>query len=80
MATEQPTKAQIKRAIAGRKCAAKLEAAVEALNAYMSGCNTVGDASAVRGADDGRLRLVRDMQEYAIWLQALYDKEPAHAR
>lgn len=70
------------RAIAARKKAAlaaakKLEAATDAVNAYLHACNECNDGSGGErgGAWDGRRLLMRDMTEFAGWLTAVYDKE-----
>lgn len=76
--SDRDRKAQA-RADAARKkaaveCARKLEAASDALNAYLLACIECDDASRSRGADDGRLVLMSNMGEYAAWLRSVYDK------
>lgn len=76
--SDRDRKAQAKAEAARKKaalvCEAKLRAASEALNAYLFACNECRDASACRGADDGRLILVRNINEYANYLSSVYDK------
>lgn len=64
------------RAKAGQACAAKLEAAAAALNAYRYACNACDDASGdkMRGIADGRTMLMRDICEYAGYLDSLYNR------
>ncbi|ASL26742.1 hypothetical protein ACG10_10885 [Azotobacter chroococcum] len=70
------------RAIAKRKkaavtCAKKLESAAEALNDYLRACRECDDESSDRvGREwDGRNIMIRDIMEYAGWLDAVYGKE-----
>lgn len=65
------------RAEANRKktalaCVKKLEAAAEALYHFSWACNEVGDASAIRGADDSRTLLQASIREYANYLDSVY--------
>ena len=66
---------EARRAKAGRDLARKLDAAVDALRAYMSACNDIGDESRVKHAADGRIRLSEDCAEYASWLHGMYGGE-----
>ncbi|SEI91311.1 hypothetical protein SAMN04244579_02428 [Azotobacter beijerinckii] len=70
------------RAIAKRKkaavaCAKKLESAAEALNDFLRACRECDDESSDRvGREwDGRNIMIRDITEYAGWLDAVYGKE-----
>lgn len=60
------------------QAARKLEAAADAINAYMNACRDCEDGTAVKTGNgiDGRNRLIRDMTEFASYLDTLYDKEP----
>lgn len=78
--SERDKKAQA-RAEAARKKAAlalakKLEATADALNVFRQACNECRDGSGdeARGAADGRNILMRDMMEYAGWLESRYGK------
>ncbi|MEX8520033.1 MAG: hypothetical protein AB3X44_16105 [Leptothrix sp. (in: b-proteobacteria)] len=66
-------KAEAAKKKAALDCARKLEAAAESLNAFMSACRECGDQFE-RGAGDGRLRLVEDCMEYAMYLQSVFAK------
>lgn len=75
-------KKQTTRAIAARKksgitCAAKLEAAAEALRDYLRACNTCNDGSGdgERGYGDGRRILISQIAEYSSYLSAKYEKQ-----
>lgn len=74
-----------KRAEAARKkaaiaCAKKLEAAAEAVIAYLSACRECDDGSddRIQGISDGRHQLIGSMMEYSCWLLGVYDKEGNH--
>ena len=56
-------------------CARRLEAAADALNAFMLACLECDDASAARRADDGRVILVGNMMAYAGYLDQRYGSE-----
>ena len=57
---------------AGQSCAAKLEAAADALNAYLSACNACRDGSGDERTSlaDSRTRLIGDLMEYAGFLNS----------
>jgi len=61
---------------AGQACAAKLRGAVGALNVYLSACRECADGSGdeKRGIADGRTILMRELNEYAAYLESLYNK------
>lgn len=65
---------ELARQKAGLECARKLEAAADALNKYMSACADCDDSSAPRANDDGRISLVRNIMEYATYLNSVYNK------
>lgn len=67
-------KAEAARAKAALACSKKLEAAADALNEFTSACLDCADASAPRGADDGRRLLMQSMMEYASYLNGVYSK------
>jgi hypothetical protein len=70
---------EIRAVVARRKAALalakRLEAAADAMNAFMSACMECDDESAPRRADDGRATLMRNMMEYAGYLESVYEKE-----
>lgn len=68
------SKAEKQREKAGRDAAKKLDAACDALHAFMRACNACDDASAVRGADDSRILLIRSMAEYGRYLEGRFDR------
>ncbi len=70
---------KLARADAARKkaalaCAKALAKASDELHAFVRACNAVGDASAYRGPDDGRTLLASRCDEYANYLESVYDK------
>jgi len=69
-------RAEAARKKAGQACAKKLEAAADALNAYLSACNECNDVCGNERTSiaDGRVRLIADLMEYAGWLEGVYDK------
>lgn len=69
-------RAEAARKKAGLACAAKLEAAAEALSAYLSACRECNDKSGdeLRGISDGRHRLISDCMEYSGFLRSRYEK------
>lgn len=67
-------RAEAARKKAALACANKLESASKALNEYLHACNACSDASGSRGADDGRMRLMRDLNEYSGYLTSVYAK------
>lgn len=77
--SDREVKAQAKAETARKKaainCARKLEAASQALlNEFLAACNECGDASRGRGLDDGRMILMRNINEYAGYLDNVYNK------
>lgn len=62
-----------KQELAARKAqprvAAALEKACDEMNAYLTAC--VGTAREAKRGDDGRLRLIEQMAEYATYLRSL---------
>ena len=70
---------QAKRRTTALACVKKLNAAAEALGAFLHACNECGDASAslrVQGKGvDGRETLIRDLCEYATYLDAKYERD-----
>lgn len=62
---------EVARTKAGRDLVKRLDAAADALNAYMRACNDIGDESRVKHAADGRLRLLEGIVEYARWLEGV---------
>ncbi len=67
-------KAEAARKKAAINCARKLEAASQALNEFLAACNECGDASRGRGLDDGRMILMRNINEYAGYLDSVFNK------
>lgn len=67
-------RAQATRRKAALLCAAKLEAAAEAVTAYLAACRDCQDGSddTQRGIADGRHRLIADCMEYSAWLESVY--------
>lgn len=61
---------------AGVACAKKLDAAADALRAYLQACNACNDASAslsLQGKGiDGREKLIADLAEYSSYLEGIY--------
>jgi len=70
---------EVAREKAGQACAAKLEAAADALNAYLAACNVCHDGSGQErtGVADSRVRLIGDLMEYAGFLNSKH-KGPTH--
>lgn len=77
MSSKQQARLEAARRKAGLKCAEKLDAAADALNAFMSACRECDDASnPVRnGAADSRIILVGNITEYSTYLMSLYGKD-----
>lgn len=67
-------KAEAARKRAAINCARKLEAASKALGDFLGACNECGDSSKGRGPDDGRVILMRNINEYAGYLDSVYNK------
>jgi hypothetical protein len=67
-------KAQAKKRQAALILAKKLNAAVDATNAFLRACLDAGEPG--RGLDDGRVLLIGQMSEYASYLDAVYNKGP----
>lgn len=69
-------KAEKRREKAAVSCSKKLEAAADALNEFLHACNDCKDGSGqeIRGAADGRLRLISDMMEYSGYLDSKYGR------
>jgi hypothetical protein len=65
-------KAEAARKKAALACAKKLQAAAESLRDLMAACNECQDGSSVRREDDGRILLLRNIMEYAFWLDSAY--------
>lgn len=57
----------------GLACAKALRHASDALSAYMMACLECDDASSPKRNDDGRRLLMNDIQEYAAWLEGVYE-------
>jgi len=74
MTAAQKAKAEANRKKKALACAKALEAASSSLSAYLIACNECNDASGSRGDDDGRLLLMRNMNEYKGYLTSFYDK------
>ena len=74
MTAAQQAKAEANRKKKALACAKALEAASSSLSAFLIACNECNDASGSRGADDGRLLLMRNINEYQGHLTAVYDK------
>lgn len=74
MTAAQQAKAEANRKKKALACAKALEAASSSLSAYLIACNECNDASGSRGADDGRLLLMRNINEYKGYLTSVYDK------
>lgn len=76
--SDRDRKAQARAVAARRKaalaCAAKLEAAAEALGAYLAACRECRDNSGdeLRGIADGRHLLISDLMEEASWINGVY--------
>ena len=67
-------RAEANRKKAALNCAQKLRAASQSLNEYLSACDACHDASGSRGIDDSRAILIGNINEYACYLQSVYDK------
>ena len=67
-------KAEAARKKAALACARKLEAAADSLNEFTAACRECADASAPRSADDGRFLLMRNMMEFASYLDGVHSK------
>ena len=69
-------KQEAKRRATGIACAKKLNAAADALRAYLQACNECRDASDSLSAQgkgrDGRETLIADLAEYASYLEGIY--------
>lgn len=76
MARDAQASKEAARKKAGLVAAAKLEAAADALNAYMRACSECADASdpSRNGAGDGRVILVGNIMEYSVYLQDKHSK------
>jgi hypothetical protein len=63
---------------AGLKCAKSLRAAGKEMSAYLSACRDMNDGSGdeSRGISDGRHILIREMSEYATYLESKYEDKP----
>lgn len=76
MANLEPmnSRAEHRRAIAGRNASRKLAAAAKALAAYLSACRHCADGSGDEktGIADGRIKLISDASEYAGYLDSKY--------
>jgi len=70
-------RAEAARTKAALDCARRLHAAADALSTYSLACMECRDASAPRGADDGRTLLAQSCREFAGWLESVYEKETA---
>lgn len=71
---KRQARAETARKKTGLACTKALDKACEALSAYMTACLNCNDASSPQRADDGRYLLMRHMQEYARWLEGVYDR------
>jgi hypothetical protein len=67
-------KAEAARKKAALAASKKLQAAADALSELMAACNDCKDGSSVRREDDGRILLMRNILEYAGWLDNVYSK------
>lgn len=65
-------KAQAAKRRAAIALAKKLNDAADATNAFLSACRDAGEEG--RGLDDGRVILIRNMAEYANYLESVYSK------
>lgn len=67
-------RAEAARRKAALACAAKLEAAAEAVSAYLMACHECNDGSDDRRMSiaDGRHKLIADCMEYSTWLESVY--------
>lgn len=74
MTPAQQNKAEANRKKKALACAKALEAASSSLSAFLIACNECNDASGSRGADDGRVLLMRNINEYKAHLASVYDK------
>ncbi|KRB40264.1 hypothetical protein [Acidovorax sp. Root70] len=76
MARSTQASLEASRKKAGLAAAAKLEAAADALNAYMRACRECADASNPdrNGAADSRVILVSQCSHYSSYLQDIYSK------
>lgn len=68
-------KAEAARKKAAMACAKKLEAAADALHELVMACMDCNDGSRLRGDDDGRVLLQRNMREFAGWLESVYGRK-----
>lgn len=77
-------KKRAKKAIAVRKkkailLARKLESASDAMNEYLGACRDCQDGTTVKDGNgvDGRVQLIRQMTEFASYLDMLYGEKAA---
>lgn len=73
------TQQQKRRAKAAVACIKKLDAAADALSAFLSACNACRDGSeslSLQGKGvDGREVMIRDLKEYSGWLENRYKRD-----
>ena len=74
MTPAQQAKAEANRKMKALACAKALEAASNSLSEFLIACNDCNDASASRGADDGRVLLMRNINEFKSHLTSVFDK------
>lgn len=74
MTAAQQAKAEANRKKKALACAKALETASSTLSAFLIACNECNDASGSRGDDDGRILLMRNMNEYRGYLTSVFDK------
>ena len=53
---------------AAATCAKKCRAAADSIAAYAHACRELADGSAIKGNDDQRLTFMRDLRDYAEFL------------
>ena len=63
---------------AGIKCAKSLRKAAEDLSGFLSACRDANDGSGDegRGISDCRHVMIRDLSEYATYLESKYEDKP----
>jgi hypothetical protein len=66
-------KKQAAKRLAALALVKRLNDASKAMNVFLLACLDAGEPG--RGSDDGRVLLIRNMAEYASYLDAVYNKE-----
>lgn len=77
MTEKDQAKKDAKRKQAALKCAAKLDAAIEAMNEFLRACRECNDAGHPErnGIADSRIVLIGNMAEYSTYLSSRFSKD-----